>query len=169
MKKLIQRGLQMTGQVDRLQPLLLLAARLYVSLIFFRSGMLKIADWSSTLVLFRETYKVPVLAPELAAYVGTFGELAFPVMIALGLAGRLGAAGLFVVNVMAVASYLDLFGFECPAGINSHYYWGSVLLALTVFGPGKISLDELILQRFGLKRARLAARESAVVVPPRHA
>jgi len=164
MKNLIQRGLHIAGWVDRLQPLLLLAARLYVSLIFFRAGMLKIADWSSTLVLFRETYKVPVLPPELAAYVGTFGELAFPVLVALGLAGRLGAAGLFVVNVMAVASYLDLFGFECPAGINSHYYWGSILLALTVFGPGKISLDELILQRFGLKRARPGSRTATAIV-----
>ena len=158
MKNLIQRGLLMAGMIDRLQPLLLLAARIYVSLIFFRAGVLKIADWSSTLVLFRETYKVPVLPPELAAYIGTFGELAFPVLIVLGLAGRLGAAGLFVVNVMAVASYLDLFGFECPAGINSHYYWGSILLALVVFGPGKISLDEFILRRFGLKRANVALR-----------
>jgi putative oxidoreductase len=66
--------------------------------------------------------------------------------------------------VMAVASYLDLFGFECPAGINSHYYWGSILLALTVFGPGKISLDELILQRFGLKRARPGSRTAAAMV-----
>jgi putative oxidoreductase len=164
MKNLIQRGLHVAGLLDRLQPLLLLAARLYVSLIFFRAGMLKLADWSNTLALFRDTYKVPVLPPELAAYVGTFGELAFPVLIALGLAGRLGAAGLFVVNVMAVASYLDLFGFECPAGINSHYYWGSILLALVVFGPGKISLDEFILQRFGLKRTRLGSRTATAIV-----
>lgn len=159
MNNLIQRGLHITRQIDRLQPLLLLAARLYVALIFFRAGMLKIADWSSTLVLFRETYKVPVLPPELAAYVGTFGELVFPVMILVGLAGRLGAAGLFVVNVMAVVSYLDLFGFECPAGINSHYYWGSILLALTVFGPGKVSLDAFILRR--LQSRPNATRELA--------
>ena len=152
MHNLLQRGLLVTGRIDSLQPLLLLAARLYVSLIFFRAGMLKIADWGNTLVLFRDTYKVPVLPPEAAAYVGTFGELAFPVLIALGLAGRVGAAGLFVVNVMAVASYLDLFGFECPAGINSHYYWGSILLALVVFGPGRISVDEFILRRSGLPR-----------------
>ena len=146
----IQRGLALTRQIDRLQPLLLLTARLYVALVFFRAGWLKIADWSNTLALFRDTYKVPLLPPELAAYVGTFGELFFPVLLVFGLAGRLGAAGLFAVNVMAVASYLDLFGFECPAGINSHYYWGSILLALMVFGPGKISLDELLLQRLGL-------------------
>jgi putative oxidoreductase len=163
MKHWIQRGLRVTGGVDRLQPLLLLAARLYVALIFFRAGMLKLADWGSTLVLFRETYKVPVLAPELAAYVGTFGELVFPVLIAVGLAGRLGAAGLFVVNVMAVVSYLDLFGFECPAGINAHFYWGSLLLALVVFGPGKISLDEFILHRLGLVRAEPPTRTAAAI------
>jgi len=164
MKDLLERGLHVTRLVDRLQPLLLLAARLYVSLVFFRAGMLKIADWSSTLVLFRETYKVPVLSPELAAYAGTFGELVLPVLIVLGLAGRVSAAGLFVVNVMAVASYLDLFGFECPAGINAHYYWGAILLSLVVFGPGKVSLDELILRRVGLRRVDPLPRPLAAMV-----
>ena len=164
MNQLIHRGMLMSSLLDRLQPLLLLSARLYVGLIFFRAGWLKLSDWSSTLVLFQETYKVPLLSPEFAAYIGTFGELVFPVLIVLGLAGRLGAAGLFVVNVMAVASYLDLFGFECPAGINAHYYWGSMLLALIVFGPGKISLDEFILQRIGLKRPSQGARTATAVV-----
>jgi len=145
----MQRGLAAARGVDALQPLLLLAARLYVGLIFFRAGWLKISDWSNTLALFRDTYKVPLLPPELAAYAGTFGELFFPVLIVLGLAGRLSAAGLFVVNVMAVASYLELFGFECPAGINAHYYWGSILLLLVVFGPGKLSIDELMRRRLG--------------------
>jgi len=150
MREMIRRALAGTYLVDHLQPLLLLAARLYVAMIFFRSGLLKISDWSSTLVLFRETYSVPILPPALAAGVGTFGELVFPVLIVLGLAGRFGAAGLFVVNVMAVVSYPDLFGFECPAGINAHYYWGSILLALVAFGPGRISLDALVLRRLGL-------------------
>ena len=56
-----------------------------------------------------------MLPPELAAYMGTFGELVFPVLLVLGLMGRFGAAGLFMVNVMAVVSYPQLFGFECPA------------------------------------------------------
>lgn len=164
MKELIRRALHVTGMVDQLQPLLLLAARLYVSQIFFRAGVLKIADWSSTLALFHDTYKVPLLPPDLAAYAGAAGELVFPVLIVLGLAGRFSAAGLFVVNVMAVASYLDLFGFECPAGINSHYYWGSMLLALVVFGPGKISLDEFLLRRFGPKHVDRAPRTGAGIV-----
>jgi putative oxidoreductase len=156
MRNLIQRALVLTGLVDRLQPVVLLALRLYVSSIFFRSGLVKISDWSATLALFHDEYKVPLLPPDLAAFVGAFGELTFPVLITLGLLGRFGAAGLFVVNAMAVISYPQLFGFDCPAGINAHFYWGSILLALSVFGPGKISLDALILKRMGLRPASTA-------------
>jgi putative oxidoreductase len=156
MRNLILRALVLTGLVDRLQSVVLLALRLYVSSIFFRSGLVKISDWSATLALFHDEYKVPLLPPDLAAFVGAFGELTFPVLITLGLLGRFGAAGLFVVNAMAVISYPQLFGFECPAGINAHFYWGSILLALSVFGPGKISLDALILKRMGLRPASTA-------------
>jgi putative oxidoreductase len=152
MKYFIQRALVATSLIDRLQPLGLLALRLYVSSVFFRSGWIKISDWSSTLALFHDEYKVPVLPPDLAAYVGTFGELTFPVLITLGLAGRFGAAGLFVVNAMAVLSYPQLFTFECPAGIQSHFFWGSILIALVLFGPGRWSFDTLILRRYGLAK-----------------
>ncbi len=149
---LIQRGLVLARLVNQLQPLALLAARLYVSSVFFRSGMVKIADWSSTLALFHDEYTVPVLPPTFAAYLGTFGELFFPVLITLGLASRFAAAGLFFVNVMAVVSYPQLFSFECPAGINFHYFWGCTLAALVVFGPGSISLDGWVLRQLGIDR-----------------
>jgi putative oxidoreductase len=150
MNALIQRALSVTGLIDRLQPLLLLLARLYVADVFIRSGLEKLSDWSSTLALFHDEYTVPVLPPDLAAYVGTFGELVFPVLLVLGLAGRFSAAGLFVVNLMAVLSYPKLFEFECPAAINSHVYWGTILLSLVVFGLGSISLDALWLRKRGL-------------------
>ena len=152
-RSLIQRALAVSGLVDRLQPVALLALRLYVSSVFFRSGLVKISDWSATLALFHDEYKVPLLPPDLAACVGAFGELAFPVLITLGLAGRFGAAGLFVVNAMAVVSYPQLWGFDCPAGLHMHFVWGAILLALAVFGPGRLSLDELILRRMGLRPA----------------
>ena len=153
MRNLLQRFLVLTRLVDRLQPLGLLALRLYVSSVFFRAGLIKISDWSATLALFHDEYKVPLLPPDVAACVGAFGELTFPVLITLGLAGRFGAAGLFVVNVMAVLSYPQLWGFDCPAGIHMHFVWGAILLALALFGPGRLSLDELILRRMGLRPA----------------
>ena len=155
-RTLIQRALAVTGLLDRLQPVALLALRLYLSSVFFRSGLVKISDWSATLALFHDEYKVPLLPPDLAACVGAFGELAFPVLITLGLAGRFGAAGLFVVNAMAVISYPQLWGFDCPAGLHMHFVWGAILLALAVFGPGRLSLDELILRRMGLRPALAA-------------
>ena len=53
---------------------------------------------------------------------------------------------------MAVASYPQLFGFECPAALNSHVAWGGILLALVLFGPGPLSVDALVLRRLGLNR-----------------
>ena len=157
MRQLIQRALALTSLVDRLQPLGLLALRLYVSSVFFRAGVIKVSDWSATLALFHDEYKVPLLPPDLAACVGAFGELTFPVLITLGLAGRFGAAGLFVVNAMAVISYPQLWGFDCPAAIQMHFVWGAILAALVLFGPGKLSLDELILRRSGLAPRPVAA------------
>ena len=151
MKAWIERALLVTRQIDRLQPLLQLAARLYVANVFLSSGWVKISNWPGTLGLFRDEYKVPLLPPEFAAYAGTFGELFFPLLLVLGLAGRFGAAALFVVNAMAVISYPQLFAFECPAGVHSHFYWAALLGALTVFGPGRWSVDALVLRRLGLR------------------
>ena len=162
---LIQRALAATGLVDRLQPVGLLALRLYVSSVFLRSGLVKISDWGATLALFHDEYRVPLLPPDVAACVGAFGELAFPVLVTLGLMGRFGAAGLFVVNAMAVVSYPQLFGFDCPAGLHMHFFWGSILLALVLFGPGGLSLDALILRRLGLSGPRGAPPAPAAARP----
>lgn len=82
-----------------------LAIRLYVAQVFFRSGLLKIGNWDGTLYLFENEYRVPLLPPEAAAWLGTIAELFFPVFLALGLAGRFAAAALFVFNIMAVVSF----------------------------------------------------------------
>ena len=158
LRTLILRAQAVTGLVDRLQPVALLALRLYVSSVFFRSGLVKLSDWSATLALFHDEYKVPLLPPDLAACVGAFGELAFPVLIVLGLAGRFGAAGLFVVNAMALISYPQLWGFDCPAGLQMHFVWGTILLVLALFGPGALSIDALVLRRLGLRPAPLSGR-----------
>ncbi|MEB0139188.1 MULTISPECIES: DoxX family protein [unclassified Undibacterium] len=121
--------------------LLSLFLRLYIAWQFFKAGLIKIADWQSTLSLFREEYVVPVLPPELAALMGAGGELFFPLLLAVGLFSRPAALGLFMVNAMAVISYPQLWMFECPAAINDHFYWGLCLLVLVLSGPGRFSLD----------------------------
>ena len=125
--------------------LFLALMRFYVGYQFWKAGMLKLNSWDSTLFLFEHEYRVPLLSPYLAALLGTVGELLFPLMLFLGLAGRLGALGLSVVNVVAVIAYAHVIfspGFENT--VNDHWLWGLMLLAVMVFGPGKLSLDYLV-------------------------
>ena len=145
--------------LDKLQPLALLAARIYVTRVFWKSGWIKFTSWDSTLDLFRDEYHVPLLPPDVAAVAGTFGELFFPALLILGLFGRLGALGTFAVNAMAVISYSDVLlaeGYE--AALAQHVLWGTLLLGLTVFGPGKISIDAWL-------ERRSAARERPIAPP----
>ena len=134
--------------LDRLQPLLLLGTRFYVGWQFTKSGWLKLTSWETTLGLFRDEYHVPLLPPEVAAVVGTCGELGFPVLLYFGLFGQLGALGTFFVNAMAVISYRQVLlaeGFE--AALGDHVLWGFMLLVLICFGPGRLSLDAWLEQR----------------------
>jgi putative oxidoreductase len=124
--------------------LVALFVRFFVGWKFFRSGLVKVADWDSTLALFRDEYQVPLLPPDLAAYAGAGGELVLPLLLFAGLFSRPAALGLFCVNLVAVISYPQLLEFECPAAINDHFYWGVLLVSLFAFGPGRVSADALI-------------------------
>ncbi|PHV12194.1 DoxX family protein [Chitinimonas sp. BJB300] len=129
-------------------PLADLIVRLYIANVFFSAGLTKIQDWDTTILLFTEEYHAPLLPPVVAAVAGTAGELAFPILLALGLAGRLSALGLFGVNVMAVVSYWHVLGMpDQAAGLTQHILWGLLLAMLVAHGPGKLSLDALI-QRY---------------------
>jgi len=126
-----------------------LALRCYIGWQFFKAGMVKLSDWEATRVLFRVEYHVPLLPPDLAAVMGAGGETLLPLLLALGLLSRPAALGLFMVNLMAVLSYPQLFAFACPAAVNDHKYWGILLLVLAVFGPGRLSLDHWLQRRAG--------------------
>jgi putative oxidoreductase len=132
---------------EHMQSLALLLARLYVAQVFFLSGLTKLRDWSVTLALFEYEYQVPYLSPELAAYMGTAGELLLPVLLVLGLGGRFAALGLSVVNVLAVLSLAEI----APAALLGHQLWGLLLLAVVLWGPGRWSADALVSGGSGAK------------------
>ena len=124
-------------------PLLDLAIRIYIADIFFKSGLTKIRDWDTTLSLFQNEYHVPILPVPLAAVMGTGAELLLPILLVIGLATRFGAAGLFILNIVAVISYPEL----GEVAVREHFHWGVLLAVILLHGPGKISLDHFIWPR----------------------
>jgi len=126
--------------LNAIQPAAQLLARWFIAGVFFRSGLTKIADWETTVALFTDEYHVPLLSPHLAAALGTGAELVLPVLILLGLGGRFAAAGLSILNVVAVISVEDM---PIPA-LQQHIFWGSVLAGLLLWGPGRWSVDHYL-------------------------
>lgn len=120
----------------------LFIARLYTAKIFFLSGLTKIRDWDSTLFLFQEEYKVPLLAPEIAAYLGTGGELLLPPLLLIGFFTRASALGLLLVNITAAISLADI----TQTALTQHIFWGTLLIAIIILGAGKLALDFQLLK-----------------------
>jgi putative oxidoreductase len=136
--------------LNALQSPFALLVRVYVSWVFLKSGWLKLSDWGQTVALFESEYRVPLLPPNAAAVAGTAGELVFPALLIVGVAGRLSAIGLFIVNALAVISYAHVLfqqGFE--AAVAQHYLWGFMLLVIIFYGPGALSVDGLLARRSG--------------------
>ncbi len=121
-----------------LAPVLDLGLRLFLANVFFKSGLTKIKSWDSTLYLFSDVYQVPLLSPQIAATLAASAELGLPVLLVLGLFGRFAAAGLFILNAVAVVSYYS--GLS-EAGLNQHLYWGIFLAVLLVTSRGAWSVD----------------------------
>lgn len=139
--------------LEFLAPLADLGIRLWIARFFWASALTKIFVDSAfpfihvsptTFMLFETEYHVPLLPPEAAAYLGTFVELTFPVLLAVGLGGRMAAAVLFVFNIAAVISYP---GLEA-AGLREHELYGTLLLLPLLRGPGRLSFDHWIRKRW---------------------
>ena len=129
---------------EYLAPALDLGIRLFLANIFFKSGLTKIHNWDSTLYLFSDVYQVPLLPPELAAYLTTSAELGLPVLLVMGLLGRFAAGGLFILNLVAVISFYSELS---ESGINQHLYWGMLLAVLLLISRGAWSIDKLLEKR----------------------
>lgn len=125
--------------------------RVWVAQVFWTSGLVKLQSWDATLYLFEYEYSVPLLSPTVAALLATAVELTFPLLLALGLAGRLSAGILLVFNLAAVVSYPGLHA----VGVLSHQVYSAMLLFALIRGPGLLSLDALITR---LGRAYTEAR-----------
>ncbi len=154
-------GLQrLRDRLDRwpLDPIALLG-RFSVAAVFWHSGQTKIEGLVIDVVagrvelgwprlapaavdLFRDEYRLPLLDPGVAAVLAACGEHVLPLMLLLGLGTRAAAAGLLGMTLV-----IQLFVF--PGAYPTHGVWAAVLAGLLARGPGALSLDHLIVRRWG--------------------
>jgi putative oxidoreductase len=121
--------------------LLALAARIAIAAIFFLSGRTKVDGLltlkDSTFLLFAEEYRVPLLPSDLAAYLATYAEHLFPLLLVLGLATRGAALGL-----LGMTAVIQIFVY--PDAWPTHLSWATLLVYLVARGGGAWSVDRAI-------------------------
>jgi putative oxidoreductase len=121
-------------------PALMLVIRLWLAQIFFNSGLLKFQGFGTAVMLFEYEYDLPIIPPVVAAYAATGAELVLSVLIAVGLAARPAAVGLFIMVLMIETLVYP--------GTQEHYYWMMLFALIAFYGPGRFSLDAYIRHRF---------------------
>lgn len=120
--------------------LLAVPLRFAVATVFWNSAMAKLANWDTTLSLFTDEYRLPLLPPEIAAYAATTIELTTPVLLVLGLLTRPAA---FVL--LGMTAVIEIFVY--PQAWPTHIQWAAMLLVLLCRGAGALSIDHLLWRR----------------------
>ncbi len=116
---------------------LALPLRFAVATVFWNSAMAKFANWDTALALFSDEYQLPLIPPEIAAYMAVTIELTTPVLLVLGLMTRFAA---FVL--LGMTAVIEIFVY--PLAWPTHIQWAAMLLVLLCRGAGALSLDHLL-------------------------
>jgi putative oxidoreductase len=133
---------RVNGWLERVPySLLAIPLRLAVATVFWNSGTTKLANWDATLSLFEDEYKLPLLPPDIAAYIGASIELSTPVLLVLGLLTRPAA---FVL--LGMTTIIEIFVY--PQAWPTHIQWAAMLLVLLCRGAGTYSIDHLLKRAF---------------------
>jgi putative oxidoreductase len=116
--------------------LIALIARIAVGTVFLRSGLLKWEGWAdgTTLALFTDEYKLPLLAPHIAAPLAMAAELGLPFLLFAGLFTRFAALALLGMTLV-----IQIFVY--PNAFDTHGIWAVCFLFLIKNGAGWVSLD----------------------------
>jgi putative oxidoreductase len=137
------RFAKVAGLAERMMPMsfLLLVQRLGIAAVFFQSGRTKVEGWftipDTTIELFRSEYALPLLPPEVAAYLAAGAEHLFSILLVLGLFTRLSAAGLLGMTLV-----IEIFVY--PDAWPTHLSWAGLMLPPIALGGGRWSLDRLL-------------------------
>ncbi len=130
-----------------IDAIMLLFVRISLAGIFWRSGRTKVDEGSWLSVsdtakfLFEEEYKSVPLPPEFAAYMATYAEHLFPILLVVGLFTRLSALALLGMTMV-----IQIFVYP-EAWWSVHMIWVALALVLIVRGGGSMSLDRLLTRK----------------------
>jgi putative oxidoreductase len=139
--RLVARVRRITDALDRVPySVLAVPLRLAVATVFWNSAMTKLDDWNAALSLFTDEYKLPLLPPQIAAYIAVSVELSTPVLMVFGLLTRLAALVLLGMTLV-----IEVFVY--PLAWPTHIQWAAMLLVLLCRGAGAASLDRLLLRK----------------------
>ncbi|MDE2453648.1 MAG: DoxX family protein [Burkholderiales bacterium] len=134
-----------------------LIARISIAAVFWTSGQTKVQGFvvnvitgevhlgwprlaDSAVALFREEYRLPFIAPEIAAPMAATAEHVFPFLLLIGLATRFSALALLGMTLV-----IEIFVY--PDAYPTHGTWAAVFLFLMAHGPGKLSIDHWLATR----------------------
>lgn len=112
-----------------------LVIRLWLAQGFVLSGILKLNDWNTAILLATYEYPVSWMSPAQAALTGAGIELIGGLLLAIGLATRPAALALAALTLVVQLEYREL---------NSHLYTIVLLLGLALTGARGLSLDQLL-------------------------
>ncbi len=119
-------------------------ARVFIAVTFWLSGRTKVDGLlsvnQSAFFLFEYEYALPVIPPRLAAYLATYAEHLFPLLLIVGLGSRLSASALLIMT--AVIQF-----FVYPGAWSTHLLWASALAFIIFRGPGQLSVDHWLRKR----------------------
>jgi len=124
-----------------------LVLRLALAVPFWKSGILK---WNgflrlndAAITLFADEFKLHLPggpydfpAPVVMAFLSGCGEIAFPVLLVLGLGTRFAATGLLFMTLIVELTV--------PDGWPIHLTWAAMALGIMAWGPGRLSADHFI-------------------------
>lgn len=121
-------------------------ARVWLAWPFAMAGWHRVLSWDVQEFLFTDIHPVPFVPAVMAAPLTTGAEIVLSLLLILGLAGRLGAAGL---AVMAATLFLVIG--QTPQGTENgiavaaeQIPWILVGGVLFVLGPGTLSVDAVV-------------------------
>lgn len=122
-----------------------LAMRVAIGVVFWQSARTKVEGIltlkPSTFFLFQYEYALPLVPSDIAAYLATYAETGFSILLIVGLATRFAAASLLVMTFVIQT-------FVYPEAWIVHLSWAAILTYLMARGGGLFSADYFVKRMF---------------------